>query len=352
MQNKNSISRFLRRRWVKRTLIFLGVIFFLLGIFYFAGPNEKNIGWGVNYSPDFAAYLGFDKKELFTQILEDLKPKYVRLMAYWEDLEANRGKFDIGSTDFIYMLNSAQERNVKVILVLGRKQPRWPECHNPSWYENLPQNEKDEAVLNMLKEAVFKFKDFKSVEMWQIENEPYFNYGPNCPPVSKEMLQKELEVVRSLDSRPIVLTDSGEKGAWLPLAWSGGDIFGTTLYRQVYEDKKMKYMTYPVPPMFYKIRAGMNRLLSPVGKIIGVELQAEPWFSTGLFETPFEKQNELMNPGIFYANIKYASQTGLPREYFWGVEWWYWLKAKGHSGMFEAAKHFFNNIGESNQNKI
>jgi hypothetical protein len=204
----------------------------------------------------------------------------------------------------------------------------------------------------MLKESVGYFKQFNSVEMWQIENEPYFNYGQDCPPISKELLSKEIETVHSLDQRPVVLTDSGEKGAWLPIAWSGGDVFGSTIYREVYADKKKQYMTYPIPPMFYRIRAGMNRLLSPVKATIGVELQAEPWFSGLMSGMDYSAQSGLMNPEIFYANINYAKQTGLPRQYLWGVEWWYWAKANGHAEMWQAAKDFFNNSYESNKDKI
>ncbi len=326
----------------KTILIFIAGIFLLLAVCYFAAPKPKNIGWGVNYSPDFAEYLGFNKRELFVNILEELKPKYVRLNAYWEDLEFNRGQFNLASTDVKYMLEEAGKRDVKIILVLGHKQPRWPECHNPPWYGNLSQKEKEDAVLNMLKHSVSYFKNFKAVEMWQVENEPYFNYGFDCAPISHAFFSKEVALVRSLDSRPVVATDSGEKGAWLSIAWSGADVFGSTLYRTVFQGNQNRYVTYPLPPMFYRIRAGMNRLLTPIKKTIGVELQAEPWFNAAVADTSWEEQSRLMNPQIFYDNINYAKKTGLEREYFWGTEWWYWAKAHGHSEMWEAAKKFFN----------
>jgi hypothetical protein len=331
------------KKIVKIFTIFLLAIFLLLGLFYFVAPRVRHIDWGVSFSPDYAAYLGFDKKQLYLDVLDDLRPKYLRLIAYWEDLEYNRGDFNLPSTDFTFMLKEAEKRDVKVLLVLGHKQPRWPECHHPAWYEKLSQDEKDQAVLHMLQVAINYFKNFKAVEMWQIENEPYFVYGPDCPVIAKDFYQKEVALVKSLDNRPIVVTDSGEKGAWLPTAYSGGDVFGSTLYRTVYQDKQKRYLTYPLPPMFYRLRAGMNRLLSPISRIIGVELQAEPWFNGTVYSTSWKEQNRLMNPQIFYANINYAKQTGLERQYFWGTEWWAWAKKQGHPEMWEAAKQFFNN---------
>ncbi len=337
---------------MKRIFIFLikilaGLIILILvlsAIFYFAYRPSKNTGWGVNFSSDFASYLGFQPKVLFVQILDELKPKYVRLTAYWENLEANRGKFDLPSTDIKFMLDEAAKRNVKVILVLGHKQPRWPECHHPAWYEKLTEPAQEAAVLNMLEKSVNYFKNFPAVEMWQVENEPYFEYGPNCPTIPQQLFEKEVKLVKSLDTRPIIVTDSGEKSAWLSVSFSGGNFLGSTLYRTVYHDRKGKYITYPLPAFTYRVKAGMLKVLSPMNRTLGVELQAEPWFNGTVHSVPWAEQFGLMNPEVFYDNINYAKRSGMDRQYFWGVEWWYWAKKQGHPEMFNAAKQFFDSV--------
>ena len=329
-------------KFFKIILYFIGGVIILGFIFYFSYRPPEKIEWGVNFSPDFAKYLGFDARKFYVQMLNDLHPKYVRLMAYWEDLEANQGKYDLPSTDTKFILDQSAKRGVKVILVLGHKQPRWPECHHPAWYEKFDQMGKDQAVLTMLETSVNYFKNFSAVEMWQIENEPYFKYGPDCPVVSSALYKKEIALVKKLDSRPVVATDSGEKGFWLPLGYSGGaDILGSTLYRTVYSDKRNGYLTYPLPAFTYRIKAGVLRIFSRVNRVLGVELQAEPWFNGTVYSVPWEEQAKLMNPQIFYDNIKYAARTGMERQYFWGVEWWYWAKTHGHKEMWDAAKEFF-----------
>lgn len=336
------MKRFFKKPWAKIILGFFGFIFILATVFYFAYQPPKEIGWGLNFSPDLAAYLGYKPRDLFVKILDEMHPKYIRLPAYWENLEANQGKFDLASTDAKFMLDQAAQHNVKVILVLGHKQPRWPECHHPSWYEQLSPGQKEDALLNVIRKAVDYFKIFPALEMWQVENEPYFNYGQGCPVISSDFLKAEIKLVKSLDSRPVVVTDSGEKSTWLPAAYAGADVLGSTLYREVYYESKKKYVTYPIPAFVYRVKAGMVRLLSGTNRVMGVELQAEPWFNGGLKETPWTEQAKLMNPDIFYANINYAKNTGLEREYFWGVEWWYWAKSQGHSEMWSAAKEFFS----------
>ena len=50
-----------------------------------------------------------------------------------------------------------------------------------------------------------------------------------------------------------------------------------------------------------------------------------------------------MNPKIFGQNVEYAKQTGLNKFYFWGVEWWYWMKTvQGQPEIWNEAKALFN----------
>lgn len=331
-------------RFSKGHKIGLAAVFILaalLTLFYLQYKPHKDIQWGVNFSITQAGYLGFDWKKMYLDILNDLKPKRLRIMGYWEILEPQKGRFNF--EDFDFVLKEADKRNIKVILVLGHKQPRWPECHHPSWYENLSKIEADASLLLMLQKSIYHFKNFNSIQAWQIENEPFFPFGPKCFGIPKAFYKQELAMVKSLDNRPIIVTDSGEKGAWLLTAWAGGDIFGSTMYREIYHHKKQKYIKYPIPAALYRIKAGVVKTFSNIDQFVGVELQAEQWFATDVYRTDFARQNELMNPEIFSEYVAYARKVGFAENYFWGVEWWYWAKQHGHKEMWEAAKKLMTN---------
>ncbi len=326
---------------IRRILLLVLVILLISPVFfYFQFQPASKIRWGLNFSIEQASYLGFDWRQMYVEILDDLKPKRLRIMAYWEILEPVPGRFNFGDIDFL--LEEAEERNVQAILVLGQKQPRWPECHHPAWYENLTVPEQQAAVLAMLQTAVNHFKPFSSIRAWQVENEPFFPYGPRCGSVPKDFLKQELALVKSLDARPIVVTDSGEKGDWLRTAFAGGEVFGSTMYRQVYHDKKQRYIRYPIPPALYRLKAGIVKTFSNIDEFIGVELQGEPWFATDVFQTPWARQAELMNPRIFSEYVEYARRVGFAENYFWGVEWWYWARAQGHPELWDSAKQILS----------
>ena len=305
--------------------IFLAVLLAALaaGFFYMQFKPALEPKFGLNFSHPFISYLGFDWRQAYKEILDELRPQRLRLTAYWETIEAEQGQFNFADID--HMLKETEQRGIKVILVLGHKQPRWPECHHPGWYNELSEREQEEALLTMLKEAVSHFKNFRSITHWQLENEPFFEYGPDCPVIAPALLDKEIALVKSLDDRPIILTDSGEKGAWLPTARKA-DIFGSTMYREGYYEGLGKYLTYPIPPAVYRIRAGFVKTFSEVEEFIGAELQAEPWFSGEIFANSRQQQEQHMNRQIFLENVDYARRVGFAENYLWGVEWWYYFK--------------------------
>lgn len=327
---------------VKILKLILGLIIILLLVavyFYFQFKPSSNPQFGITFSHTFAASLGFDPKIVYLNMLTDLTPKKIRLMTYWNEIEKTQGQFDFENID--EMLEIAEERGVEVILVLGKKQPRWPECHVPDWYKGLDSNKQDDALLNMVRVSVEHFKQFDAIKFWQVENEPYFVFGIDCPKQNPELVAKEVQTVKSIDKRPVIITDSGEQGNW-NYASKSADVVGVTMYRLVYNDK-FGYYKYPVGPWFYKLKAGI--LKQRTGKdVIGVELQTEPWLLSGIFNTDLDTQRSLMNPKIFQDHVEYAKKTGFADNYLWGVEWWYWMAMeKNDWGMWGAAKDLLNN---------
>jgi hypothetical protein len=187
---------------------------------------------------------------------------------------------------------------------------------------------------------VERYKDRTAIKNWQVENEPFLIFGI-CPEPDADLLDSEIALVKKIDSsRKIIVTDSGELSIWIPIA-KRADIFGTTMYRTVYKEGFGSF-TYPIGPRFFHFKYGLIRLFARQDKIITVELQAEPWVSGWTVNAPLEKQFESMNVEKLKENVSFARKAGFSEIYFWGVEWWYWLKTeKNHPELWETAGEFF-----------
>ena len=321
-----------------------GILAFLLLIFcyLFIGtpPQAKEISWGVNFSQKHAQNLGLDWKETYSALLDDLKVKNIKLITHWDLIELNEGKYYFEDLD--WQIKKAEEKDARLLLVIGMKTGRWPECHIPGWAKNLNKEEQQKEILEMIEEVVLRYRERVSVWAWQVENEPFFPFG-ECPWVDKNFLKKEIDLVKSLDSqsRPIVISDSGEGSLWVNAA-KFGDIVGTTLYKKVWFRQLGNYIYYPFPPTFYWRKAQLIEKIFNK-KVIVVELQAEPWGPKLLYESPLEEQEKTMNLERFTANIEFAKKTGLDEFYLWGGEWWYWLKEKQNNPeIWNEAKKLFS----------
>jgi len=321
-----------------------GILAFLLLIFcyLFIGtpPQAKEISWGVNFSQKHAQNLGLDWKETYSALLDDLKVKNIKLITHWDLIELNEGKYYFEDLD--WQIKKAEEKDARLLLVIGMKTGRWPECHIPEWAKNLNKEEQQKEILEMIEEVVLRYRERVSVGAWQVENEPFFPFG-ECPWVDKNFLKKEIDLVKSLDSqsRPIVISDSGEGSLWVNAA-KFGDIVGTTLYKKVWFRQLGNYIYYPFPPTFYWRKAQLIEKIFNK-KVVVIELQAEPWGPKLLYESPLEEQEKTMNLERFKANIEFAKKTGLDEFYLWGGEWWYWLKEKQNKPeIWQEAKKLFN----------
>jgi len=323
---------------------------FLLGffifIFIFVGylcigtpPRAEEITWGVNFSQKHAENLGIDWKENYLALLDDLGVKNIKLITHWDLLELEKDKYDFDDLD--WQIKTAEEKGAKLLLVIGMKTPRWPECHIPEWAKNLSKEEQQKEILEILQEIILKYRGRASVWAWQVENEPFFPFG-ECPWVDKNFLKKEINLVKSLDpqKREILISDSGEGSFWIRAAQLG-DIVGTTLYKRVWFRQLGFYIHYPFPPTFYWRKAEVIKKLFNK-EVICVELQAEPWGPALLYESPLEEQQKTMNLTQFRYNIEFARKTGLDKFYLWGAEWWYWMKVKQNKPeIWQEAKKLF-----------
>ncbi|KKT25722.1 MAG: hypothetical protein UW11_C0024G0006 [Parcubacteria group bacterium GW2011_GWA2_43_9b] len=319
---------------IKKRYISLIIILFLTGaVVYFgrqtASPDRK-ITWGATFEKNFAQKLGLDWRAAYLAIFDDLKIQNIRLAARWADIEPQENKFNFADLD--WQVEQAAKRNVKIILAVGFKLPRWPECHEPDWVKD-----KKSALLKYIETTVNRYKNNPSIVVWQVENEPFLSFG-ECLALDLNLLDQEIALVKKLDSRPIMITDSGELSVWVRAA-RRGDIFGTTMYRWVWNQYLGSYK-YPIPPAFFRFKEKLTRLfVGPAKPFVVIELQGEPWTHKQIYEIPIAEQLKLMPLSEFNATIDYAKQTGFSDYYLWGVEWWYYLRQNGHPEYWEKVKN-------------
>ena len=331
-------------KFFKRLLLFVIVVGILAWIISLFAPKISKIEYGFTFSAPYAQGLGLDWKKAYIASLDELKPKYIRLSAYWNKEEPEPGNllFLTGeSSDLDFQIKEASDRNIKIVVAVGRRLPRWPECHDPSWIGNLPETVLQSEQLSYIETVIRHYQDNPNIIAWQVENEPFLSTFGICPPLSKEFLDSEIALVKKLDiSRPIIITDSGELSFWFN-SGSRGDIFGTTLYRYVFSDVFNKYWTNHIPAVFYRFKGGILRLLHPGKQIVIMELEAEPWTTAGIPNTSIEDQFKTMSLENFQTILKIAKETGFSPQYLWGVEWWYWMKQQNHPEFWEAAKELY-----------
>ena len=312
-------------------LIVMAVIWAIINALDFS--QGKPVKFGVTFSHKFASQnLGLDWTEVYWAIINDLGVKDVRLAVPWDTVEEQDDFYNF--TDFEWMVEQAEKRGINIIMAIGRRTPRWPECHDPRWLANLNEQKADQEILELLEQIVSHFKKYENILAWQVENEPLLDLFGECPKADKEFLEREVELVRSLDERPIMITDTGELSNWTEAAGLA-DIFGVTMYKTVW-NKFIGVWRYPWPPAYYYFKAKRIERQYKLDKIIVSELQAEPW-TTGeqsLIFMDVADQFNLFNRNDFEKNLAYVKRAGFSQAYLWGVEWWYWLKKEKNMPQF------------------
>lgn len=314
--------RWYQSKWFRNLILIalsIIVIYQLIAIITHS-PNRKQ-ELGITFSTQQAEFLGLDWKATYLTLLDELNIKYLRLPIYWEDIEPIQNNFNFEDID--WQLREASKRNVDVTLVLGARQPRWPECHLPQWTKDLSPGQYRDSVFKIVTLEAQRYSLSSSVKQFQVENEPLLDLFGECPKADKYMLRDEVDIVRAITDKPIVITGSGELAPWYyESKWS--DIFGSTLYRVTW-NKYIGYSSYwMIPSSLYRVKAFI------FGKDISnfwiSELQMEPWFPNGKVNVPLAEQYRSMSPHQLNKNLDYAYQTNAPRIYLWGAEWWIYTK--------------------------
>lgn len=322
--------------WIFGLLAILQIMAFVV-LVYFNYSDVKKVKFGATFSAEQARRLGLNPFEVLWSALDDMQMRYFRLSAHWNIIEHNKGRFDFSDLD--WQIKMLEEKGAETIVAIGRRAPRWPECHDPLWLKGLNEEEIQAEQLKMLEVVIRRYKGKEVIKAWQVENEPFLTIFGNCPKLNPDFFKKEIELVRKLDqSRPIILTASGELSTLANVA-SLADMVGISIYRTTW-DKIIGLFYYPLTPQYYKHKAKAVALL---GKRVFVsELQAEPWERQPLSEMPLIEQKELMNAQKLKKSVEFARHAGFDEVYLWGVEWWYWLKGQGDDSLWNVVKEMID----------
>lgn len=326
-----------------KVLIVLVAIFSIVW-FWPASPVE-NPTYGATFSAKYARELGLDAKEVYESMLRDLGIKKVRLIAYWDEIESTQGQLDFSDLD--WQIKMSERYGAEVVLVVGRRVPRWPECHVPDWAYELMTSKNDvrakaDPLKNYITATINRYKDVEAITHWQVENESFFTlYAPHIcgDTADAELIDEEIELVREIDStRPIIMTDSGNLGTWKD-AFPRGDVFGSTFYVYLMFDGKLRT---PLTHNFYKMKKAFWSEVYGERDVWLIEISVEPYLQQAVTDTPVEELADRLSINRVKKIIDFAQDTGFQTQYLWGIEWHYYMMENGYSEYWDYSRDLFS----------
>jgi hypothetical protein len=321
-------------RWHKINVILITLIIAILGVMYgisrwYTWSNRNTpVQVGTTFVANYARYFKLDPKETLEAIFDDLDIKSIRLVSYWSVHEKTQGNYNFSELD--WQMDMAAQKGAKVSLAIGLRQPRWPECHMPTWAEKLPREQWQPELEKYITAVVERYRNHPALDSYQLENEYFLTVFGICPDHSRDRLVKEFNLVKSLDSsHPLYISRSNNALGW-PVNQPQPDRSAVSVYKHVWDKTLTKrYFEYPIPAWYYGTLAGTYKLWSGRDTFIH-ELQAEPWMPEGfdMATSSLEEQNKSMDAGRLKHRIEYGHASGMTRIDLWGAEWWYWRKVK------------------------
>lgn len=297
---------------------------------YIHSMSHRPIELGATFIPDYASQLGVNPSQTLKAILEPashggLGIKNVRLVSYWNDIEPVPGKYDFSKLDWQFAL--ANKYGAKVSLAIGIRQPRWPECHQPSWVDGETKAAWEPQLYAFIKATVDRYKSNPALESYQLENEFFMKIFGSCSDYDRSRLITEAQLVKAADPAHRLIISRSDNWIGLPVRQPTPDQFGISVYKRVYDYHFTKrYVDYPLPPWYYAFLAGATKIVTHKDTMIH-ELQLEPWLPSGsINQSNLAEQAKSFNPSRMRDRINYAEDTGMKEIEMWGAEYWYWQK--------------------------
>lgn len=308
--------------------------------------TQRNVPYtmGVSFVPDYASYLGLNPQQTMHALITDLHVKHFRLTSYWSDIEPTPGQYNFSQLDWEFA--QADAAHATVTLSIGLRQPRWPECHAPSWVNTAaPMNQWLPQLEQFMTAVINRYKNNPALQSYQLENEYFNNAFGTCFNYSRSRLVQEYNLVKKLDPRHPIIVSRSQNDIGTPLGAPTPDEYAVSVYKRVWSQPFGRYQEYPFPAWWYAFLAGVQEITKHRNMIIH-ELQAEPWApgQESLLQISLAQQNQTLNARRLQDRFNYAKATGIRTVYFWGAEYWYYRLIVEHDpSVWNVAKRNFAN---------
>jgi len=345
---RSTVSFWRKNRWHKALVITVGILALCLGTmygiarWYIASESSKPLVLGTSFIPAYAESLGLNAQDTMDALINDVGVRHFRLVSYWDQLEPQQGQYDFTQLD--WQFQKAEAAHAKVTLSLGLRQPRWPECHMPSWAQSEQQQQWQPQLAGFIQATVNRYKNSPALDSYQLENEYFLKGFGTCTNWDRDRLISEYNLVKQLDPHHTLIVSRSNNAIGWPAGQPQPDEFGISIYKRVWSPVTRGYFEYPFPAWYYAFVAGFQKIVTGKDMIIH-ELQAEAWTPHGqtMAETPLQEQNKSFDAARFASRVQYGKGTGMREIYLWGGEYWYYRLVVLHDHtMWDAAKQTFH----------
>jgi len=244
------------RLW-QRILCVLAVIVLLtvssmygIARWYIAKNSHRAPIFGTTFIPDYARSFDLDPQTTLDALLHDMNFRHFRLVSYWDDIEPEPGQYDFSELD--WQFKKIESVGGSVSLAIGLRQPRWPECHMPSWAMSQPDEQWQPALKTFMGKVIDRYKSSPALKSYQLENEYFLKVFGECKNFDRDRLVDEFNFVKQKDPNHTVIISRSNNALGLPIGKPTPDKFGVSVYKRVW-DKTLthRYFEYPFPAWFY-----------------------------------------------------------------------------------------------------
>jgi hypothetical protein len=322
--------------WHKLVVCFVRVIIlavggvFCIAQWYAWDTRNQPLVYGVSFIPAYAESLGVDPQQTMDALI-GIGVKQFRLVSYWNQTETSPGFYNFSLLD--WQFRKAEAAGAQVILTVGLRQPRWPECHPPSFIDtSKPVDTWQPQLENYMTAVINRYKNSPALYKYQLENEYFLKGFGDCKDFSRSRLVDEYNLVKKLDSKHPVIVGRSNNALGFPVGEPTPDQWSISVYKRVWDaGVTHRYLEYPFPAWFYGYIAGVQKIIWHKDMSIA-ELQAEAWPPRGqnIPDVSLAEQNKSLDAKRLEERFAYGKATGMKSIDLWGAEYWYYRKTVLH----------------------